>query len=92
MAKQFDKNFIPCSHVLCNSFLFCPAVSSRAFVTEAPKVSFESVADIATSTIAQSTQLIATSNGDFGGAFFPVLGLASLGALILFLAPPLADE
>lgn len=55
-------------------------------------MSFEIVADIATSTIAQSTQLIASSAGDFGGALFPVFGLGALGAIILVLAPPLADE
>jgi len=30
--------------------------------------------------------------GDFGGYLFPVVGLAALGAVILVLAPPLADE
>ena len=39
-----------------------------------------------------STQMIAASVGDFGGYFFPVVGLGSLAGLILFLAPPLADE
>jgi len=39
-----------------------------------------------------STQMIASSVADFGGYFFPVIGLGSLAALILFLAPPLADE
>ena len=42
--------------------------------------------------IAQNTQMIATSSSDFGGALFPVFGLATLGAVILVLAPPLADE
>ena len=55
-------------------------------------MSLESVADIATNTIAQSTQLIASNAGDFGGALFPVFGLATLGAIILVLAPPLADQ
>jgi len=39
-----------------------------------------------------SSQMIASSVSDFGGYFFPVLGIGSLAALILFLAPPLADE
>jgi hypothetical protein len=73
--------------------LFCYfAVTSRAFATEAPKMSFESVADIATSTIAQSTQLIASNAADNGGFLFPVVGLAALAATILVLAPPLADK
>ena len=42
--------------------------------------------------IAQNTQMIATSAGDFGGALFPVFGLVTLGAVILVLAPPIADE
>mmetsp|Transcript_1819 Transcript_1819/g.1488 ORF Transcript_1819/g.1488 Transcript_1819/m.1488 type:complete len:91 (+) Transcript_1819:58-330(+) len=42
--------------------------------------------------IASSAQLIASNNGDFGGYFFPVVGLGSVAALILFLAPPLGDE
>ncbi|KAL9178773.1 hypothetical protein ACHAXT_003904 [Thalassiosira profunda] len=40
---------------------------------------------------ANNANLIATSSGDNGGAFFPVVGIISLAGLILFLAPPLAD-
>ena len=32
--------------------------------------------------------IVATSIGDNGGLFFPVAGLGSVAALILFLAPP----
>lgn len=39
-----------------------------------------------------STQMIASNVSDFGGYFFPVFGIISLAGLILFLAPPLADE
>ena len=53
---------------------------------------FDNVADIATSSVAQSSQMVASNSGDFGGALFPVIGLVLLGATILFLAPPLADE
>jgi len=68
-------------------------VSSPAFTrVEAPKMSLDSVVDIATSSIAQTSQMVATNSGDFGGALFPVFGLGILGAIILFLAPPLADE
>ncbi|KAL7535735.1 hypothetical protein ACHAXR_006699 [Thalassiosira sp. AJA248-18] len=41
---------------------------------------------------ANTANLIATSSGDNAGLFFPVAGLGSLAALILFLAPPLKDE
>ena len=41
---------------------------------------------------ANAANLIATSSGDNGGAFFPVAGIVSLAALILYLAPPLAEE
>ena len=35
---------------------------------------------------------IATSSADNGGAFFPVAGIVSLAALILYLAPPLKED
>lgn len=44
------------------------------------------------SEVATSTNMVASSVGDFGGYFFPVIGLGALAALILFLAPPLVDE
>eukprot|EP00526_Cylindrotheca_closterium_P027147 CAMPEP_0113650484 /NCGR_PEP_ID=MMETSP0017_2-20120614/26867_1 /TAXON_ID=2856 /ORGANISM="Cylindrotheca closterium" /LENGTH=48 /DNA_ID=CAMNT_0000563007 /DNA_START=340 /DNA_END=486 /DNA_ORIENTATION=+ /assembly_acc=CAM_ASM_000147 len=44
------------------------------------------------SEVATSTNMIASSVGDFGGYFFPVVGLGALAAFILFLAPPLVDE
>jgi hypothetical protein len=40
---------------------------------------------------ASTANLIATNSGDNGGAFFPVIGIVSLAALILYLAPPLVD-
>jgi len=36
--------------------------------------------------------LLASNEADFGGYFFPVLGLTLLGAIIVFLSPPLKDE
>ena len=42
--------------------------------------------------VATTTNMIATSAADNGGYFFPVVGLGFLGAIILFLAPPLVDE
>ena len=41
---------------------------------------------------ASTANLIATASGDNGGAFFPVAGIVSLAALILYLAPPLVDQ
>jgi hypothetical protein len=69
-------------------------VSSPAFTarTVPPKMSLDGAADVVISNIAQHSHLIATSVTDNGGYFYPVAGIASLAALILFLAPPLADE
>ena len=53
---------------------------------------FDNVADVATSAVAQNSQVIASSVGDFGGYLFPVVGLGTLAVIILALAPPLADE
>ncbi len=47
--------------------------------------------DFAVSNVAQNANLVASNVQDFGGYLFPVFGLLSLGALILFLSPPLAD-
>lgn len=41
---------------------------------------------------ANTANLIATSSADNGGAFFPVAGIVSLAALILYLAPPLKED
>jgi len=46
---------------------------------------------LVTSDIAQNANLVASNVQDFGGYLFPVFGILSLAALILFLAPPLAD-
>lgn len=61
---------------------------NRASTVEAPKMMIDgSVLESAAST----ANLIATSSDANGGAFFPVAGIVSLAALILFLAPPLVD-
>ena len=60
-----------------------PAFAAR---TEAPKMIPMEVVDAAT------TNVIATASSDFGGYFAPVAGLTLLGALILYLSPPLVDE
>mmetsp|Transcript_13961 Transcript_13961/g.14144 ORF Transcript_13961/g.14144 Transcript_13961/m.14144 type:complete len:100 (-) Transcript_13961:257-556(-) len=60
--------------------------------TSAPQMVPEQFAVEVTNFATQNSALIATSSDDFGGLLFPVFGLLGLGALILFLAPPLADE
>jgi hypothetical protein len=52
----------------------------------------ETATEVVNSALAQNANLIATSAGDFGGYFYPVAGLVLLGALILYLSPPLAQE
>lgn len=62
---------------------------NRASTVEAPKMMIDgSVLESAAST----ANLIATSSDANGGAFFPVAGIVSLAALILYLAPPLVDS
>jgi len=39
-----------------------------------------------------SSQILAADVSNFGGYFFPIFGIGALAGLILFLAPPLADE
>lgn len=77
--------------LLINPFLFLLAVGPTFVAREAPKVNMiENMADF--SSVATSSNMVASSVGDFGGYFFPVIGLGALAALILFLAPPLVDE
>lgn len=47
--------------------------------------------EFAISSVAQNANLVASDVGDFGGYLFPVFGILSLAALILYLSPPLAD-
>jgi len=58
---------------------------------EAPKMVPVEAVD-AMSTFVQNANVIATNSDDFGGSFIPVAGLTLLGALILYLSPPLSDE
>jgi hypothetical protein len=44
------------------------------------------------SNVISSANVIAANVGDFGGYAWPATGLLFLGAVILSLAPPLADE
>eukprot|EP00428_Durinskia_dybowskii_P025819 CAMPEP_0170232398 /NCGR_PEP_ID=MMETSP0116_2-20130129/15940_1 /TAXON_ID=400756 /ORGANISM="Durinskia baltica, Strain CSIRO CS-38" /LENGTH=92 /DNA_ID=CAMNT_0010483183 /DNA_START=96 /DNA_END=374 /DNA_ORIENTATION=- len=68
------------------------AAVGPAFVArEAPKMNMiENLADF--SEVAATSNMVASSVTDFGGYLFPVFGIASLAALILYLAPPLVDE
>eukprot|EP00537_Pseudo-nitzschia_pungens_P003706 CAMPEP_0172357274 /NCGR_PEP_ID=MMETSP1060-20121228/1647_1 /TAXON_ID=37318 /ORGANISM="Pseudo-nitzschia pungens, Strain cf. cingulata" /LENGTH=87 /DNA_ID=CAMNT_0013077861 /DNA_START=27 /DNA_END=290 /DNA_ORIENTATION=- len=59
-------------------------------MVDAPQFMDNAVAEF--SNQVASSQVLASSVSDFGGYFFPVFGIGSLAALILFLAPPLADE
>mmetsp|Transcript_28720 Transcript_28720/g.34990 ORF Transcript_28720/g.34990 Transcript_28720/m.34990 type:complete len:96 (+) Transcript_28720:111-398(+) len=70
------------------------AMSTFAPRTEAPKMMFGESADMALTEVSNfaSSTMIATSSSDFGGALFPVFGVAGLCALILYLAPPLKDD
>ena len=68
-----------------------PIVSRASFAApEAPKMMMEG-SDIAVSNVAQNANLVASNVQDFGGYLFPVFGILSLTALILYLSPPLAD-
>lgn len=64
-------------------------VARPAFTrVEAPKMmGVEGIEAVAT-----SSNVVAASVTDFGGYLFPVFGIIALAGVILFLAPPLADE
>ncbi|KAL7579848.1 hypothetical protein ACA910_004860 [Epithemia clementina (nom. ined.)] len=76
------------------SAFVAPANNAVAFArtSSVKMVPVEAVDVDAISTIAQSTNMIASSAGDFGGYFYPILGLGLVSALILYLSPPLVDE
>jgi hypothetical protein len=68
-------------------------VSSPAFTrVQAPKMVMEGVDVSALNDVLTNANLIATSVSDNAGYAFPAIGLVSLAALILYLAPPLVDE
>jgi len=72
-------------HLIFKLIVTRPAFAPRV---EAPQMIGEG---ISFSDIAQNANLIATSSDDFGGAFFPILGLGLIAATILFLSPPLGE-
>ncbi|KAL3784527.1 hypothetical protein HJC23_012162 [Cyclotella cryptica] len=79
--------------VAAASAFVAPANKAVAFgrtaAPQAPKMMIDgSVMESA----AANANLIATSSGDFGGAFWPVAGIVSIAALILYLAPPLVGD
>jgi hypothetical protein len=55
-------------------------------------IPMEAAAVPSSDAVASVSSLIATSAGDNGGYAFPVIGIALLATLILYLSPPLADE
>ena len=67
---------------------FAPIVSTVAPLAAAPALAPVPAEALQT----MSNVLIASNEGDFGGYFFPTFGLGLLAAIIVFLAPPLADE
>ena len=73
------------------------APTNRALVSKVgPSIQKEAAAPLTTVNMlpidAASSQMIASNVSDFGGYLFPVFGIASLAALILYLSPPLVDE
>ena len=72
-------------YLLFKNFVIAPAVVAQA----APQLE-NTFAEF--SNQVASSQILASSVNDFGGYFFPVIGIGSLAALILFLAPPFAEE
>ena len=70
-------------------FFYVP-VKSPARTSAQKMIPVEAV-DVVSS-VASSANVIASSANDFGGYFYPVTGLISLGAIILYLSPPLAGE
>lgn len=89
-GQDFFQFFASLTVVLFHPYITAPTTTAfnRASTVEAPKMMIDgSVLESAAST----ANLIATNSGDNGGAFFPVAGIVSLAALILFLAPPLVD-
>jgi len=73
-----------------NNAVALPATVAR----EAPKLNLmENVHTMADfSSQVASSQILAADVSNFGGYFFPIFGIGALAGLILFLAPPLADE
>eukprot|EP00978_Attheya_sp_CCMP212_P042411 scaffold258003_cov39-Attheya_sp.AAC.1 len=64
---------------------------ARSSAPQAPKMSLDGAVDIVSNQVAANSNLIATDVSDNLGYLFPIVGILSLGALILYLSPPLAD-
>jgi|UniRef100_A0A7S1NZI4 hypothetical protein len=65
---------------------------ARSSAPQAPKMALDGVVDIVSNQIAANSNLIATNVDDNLGYAFPIVGILSLAAFILYLSPPLADE
>ena len=73
---------------MLSHYLF--AVANPAFsrqTVETKLVPVEAIEALTT-----SSNVVATSAGDFGGYFYPIAGLGLLSALILYLSPPLVGD
>jgi len=75
---------------LIHVFAVAPRVT-RSTTMESPKMLIDGSV-METSDFAANANVVASNVSDFGGYLFPVFGIISLAALILFLAPPLAEE
>jgi hypothetical protein len=65
------------------------AVTRPTFVGAPKMIPAEVISEV--STFVDNSNLIASNSADFGGLFWPVLGLGGLAGLILFLSPPLKE-
>mmetsp|Transcript_17739 Transcript_17739/g.55558 ORF Transcript_17739/g.55558 Transcript_17739/m.55558 type:complete len:93 (-) Transcript_17739:259-537(-) len=82
------------SMLVCAAVAFVAPQSGLSRVHSHQVVNAAPVAEVAASADLSSlnSMLVAASENDFGGYFFPVVGLTLLGAVITFLSPPLKDE
>eukprot|EP00633_Aureoumbra_lagunensis_P001621 CAMPEP_0197294336 /NCGR_PEP_ID=MMETSP0890-20130614/32135_1 /TAXON_ID=44058 ORGANISM="Aureoumbra lagunensis, Strain CCMP1510" /NCGR_SAMPLE_ID=MMETSP0890 /ASSEMBLY_ACC=CAM_ASM_000533 /LENGTH=73 /DNA_ID=CAMNT_0042769701 /DNA_START=37 /DNA_END=258 /DNA_ORIENTATION=- len=68
-----------------------PQSSMTRGLSTTARPAVESV-DVTAAATELNNMLVAVSESDFGGYFFPAAGLTLLGAIIVYLSPPLKDE
>ena len=90
MKFSCDSHIASCFHQLL-ALPSIHAAAPRAFKPTTPAQMMVEGSDVAVSNVASNANLIASNVSDFGGYLFPVFGILSLAALILYLSPPLAD-
>ena len=78
--------------VAAASAFTAPAHKAVGMQRTAPKAPQMVIDGSVVESAVQTANIIATSSGDNGGLFFPVAGIGSIAALILFLAPPLKED